>query len=124
MYSVHSAPPHLGQEGATIIPGLTVSSQSAESVALCCLILGRIATPNLLLGDVTGFNMFYQKSHDCVATISFPGERLIVAEQHDFDFRRGPVFSDVFLAATINRAIPRIQSSLLEAMAERQVNVD
>lgn len=105
MYSVHSAPPHLGQEGATIIPGLTVSSQSAESVALCCLILGRIATLNLLLGDVTGFNMFYQKSHD-------------------FDFRRGPVFSDVFLAAAINRAIPRIQSSLLEAMAERQVNVD
>jgi len=62
-------------------------------------------TPDLLPGDVTGFNMFNQKSQE-------------------FDFRRGPVFSDVLLADEINRATPRTQSSLLEAMAERQVTVD
>lgn len=62
-------------------------------------------TPDLLPGDVTGFNMFNQKSQE-------------------FDFRRGPVFSDVLLVDEINRATPRTQSSLLEAMAERQVTVD
>lgn len=62
-------------------------------------------TPDLLPGDVTGFNMFNQKTQE-------------------FDFRSGPVFADVLLADEINRATPRTQSALLEAMAERQVTVD
>lgn len=62
-------------------------------------------TPDLLPSDITGFNIFNQKSHE-------------------FEFRRGPVFSDVLLADEINRATPRTQSALLEAMAERQVTVD
>jgi MoxR-like ATPase len=62
-------------------------------------------TPDLLPSDVTGFNIFNQKSHE-------------------FEFRPGPVFSDVLLADEINRATPRAQSALLEAMAERQVTVD
>jgi MoxR-like ATPase len=62
-------------------------------------------TPDLLPGDVSGFNMFNQKTQE-------------------FDFRRGPVFADVLLADEINRATPRTQSALLEAMAERQVTVD
>ncbi|MHC4878573.1 MAG: AAA family ATPase [Planctomycetota bacterium] len=62
-------------------------------------------TPDLLPGDVTGFNMFNQKTQE-------------------FDFRQGPVFADVLLADEINRATPRTQSALLEAMAERQVTVD
>lgn len=62
-------------------------------------------TPDLLPGDITGFNIFNQKTHE-------------------FEFRSGPVFSDVLLADEINRATPRTQSALLESMAERQVTVD
>ena len=62
-------------------------------------------TPDLLPSDITGFNIFNQKSHE-------------------FEFRPGPVFSEILLADEINRATPRTQSALLEAMAERQVTVD
>jgi MoxR-like ATPase len=62
-------------------------------------------TPDLLPTDITGFNMFDQKTRE-------------------FEFRRGPVFSDVLLADEINRATPRTQSALFEAMAERQVTID
>ncbi len=62
-------------------------------------------TPDLLPSDITGFNVFDQKTRE-------------------FDFRRGPVFADILLADEINRATPRTQSALLEAMAERQVTVD
>lgn len=62
-------------------------------------------TPDLLPSDITGFNIFNQKT--C-----------------EFEYRRGPVFSDVLLADEINRSTPRTQSALLEAMAERQVTVD
>jgi MoxR-like ATPases len=62
-------------------------------------------TPDLLPSDITGFNLFNQKNHE-------------------FEFREGPVFSDILLADEINRATPRTQSALLEAMAERQVTVD
>ncbi len=62
-------------------------------------------TPDLLPGDITGFSLFNQKNHE-------------------FEFRSGPVFSEILLADEINRATPRTQSALLEAMAERQVTVD
>jgi MoxR-like ATPase len=62
-------------------------------------------TPDLLPNDVTGVSIFNQRS----------GE---------FEFRAGPVFANVLLADEINRATPRTQSSLLEAMGERQVSVD
>ena len=62
-------------------------------------------TPDLLPSDITGFNVFNQKS----------GE---------FIFQPGPVMSHVLLADEINRTIPRTQSSLLESMEEHQVTVD
>jgi MoxR-like ATPase len=62
-------------------------------------------TPDLLPGDITGFSIFNQKTRE-------------------FEFRPGPVFADVLLADEINRATPRAQSALLEAMAERQVTID
>jgi MoxR-like ATPase len=62
-------------------------------------------TPDLLPSDVTGFNILNQKSRE-------------------FEFRPGPVFGDVLLADEINRATPRTQSALFEAMAERQVTID
>ena len=87
-------------------PGLgktTLAKALAEAVG------GRFArvqcTPDLLPSDITGFNIFNQKTRE-------------------FEFRRGPVFANVLLADEINRATPRTQSALLEAMAERQVTVD
>jgi MoxR-like ATPase len=62
-------------------------------------------TPDLLPNDVTGVSVFNQQS----------GE---------FEFRPGPIFVNVLLADEINRATPRTQSALLEAMQEQQVTVD
>ena len=62
-------------------------------------------TPDVMPGDVTGIHFYNMKTGD-------------------FEFRPGPVFADMVLADEINRATPRTQSSLLEAMAERQVSVD
>ena len=62
-------------------------------------------TPDLLPSDLTGINFYNQKT----------GE---------FEFRPGPLFSNIILADEINRATPRTQSSLLEAMEEKQITVD
>lgn len=62
-------------------------------------------TPDLLPSDITGINFYNQKSGD-------------------FTFRPGPLFSNMVLADEINRATPRTQSSLLEAMEEHQITVD
>ena len=61
-------------------------------------------TPDLLPSDVTGIYYFNQK-------------------QQDFEFRAGPVMAQVVLADEINRATPRTQAALLEAMQERQVTI-
>jgi len=62
-------------------------------------------TPDLLPNDIIGVNIFNQQAGT-------------------FDFRPGPVFVNILLADEINRATPRTQSALLEAMQERQVSVD
>jgi len=62
-------------------------------------------TPDLLPSDVTGLNYYNQKSQE-------------------FEFRPGPVLNQLLLGDEINRATPRTQSSLLEAMQEHQVTVD
>ena len=62
-------------------------------------------TPDVLPSDLTGINFYNQKT----------GE---------FEFRPGPLFANMVLADEINRATPRTQSSLLEAMAEKQITVD
>ncbi|MHB8628535.1 MAG: AAA family ATPase [Aggregatilineales bacterium] len=62
-------------------------------------------TPDLLPSDVTGLNIYNQKNQD-------------------FEFRPGPILSQIVLADEINRATPRTQSALLEAMQERQLTVD
>jgi MoxR-like ATPase len=62
-------------------------------------------TPDLQPTDVTGLSMFDPKDRE-------------------FEFRPGPIFANVVLVDEINRAMPKTQSALLEAMAERQVTVD
>jgi MoxR-like ATPase len=62
-------------------------------------------TPDMLPSDVTGVSVFNQKTRE-------------------FEFRPGPVMAQIVLADEINRATPKTQSALLEAMEERQVTVD
>lgn len=88
------------------LPGL---GKTTLAKALTSSIGGKFArvqcTPDLLPTDISGFNIYNQKSQE-------------------FEFRRGPIFSDLLLADEINRATPRTQSALFEAMAERQVTID
>ncbi|MBM4077274.1 MAG: MoxR family ATPase [Planctomycetes bacterium] len=87
-------------------PGLGKTTLAKSLVAALGGRYSRVqCTPDLLPTDITGFNILNQKTLE-------------------FEFRQGPVFSDVLLADEINRATPRTQSALLEAMAERQVTVD
>jgi MoxR-like ATPase len=62
-------------------------------------------TPDLLPNDVTGVSIFNQRTQE-------------------FEFREGPIFTNVLLADEINRATPRTQSALLESMGEHQVTVE
>ena len=88
------------------VPG-TGKTTLAKAVARCIgLDFARIQfTPDLLPSDVTGLYWFDQA-------------------QSRFELREGPIFAHVVLADEINRATPRTQSALLEAMAERQVTIE
>ena len=77
----------------------------AMAISLGCSFRRIQFTPDLLPSDVTGINFFNQKTQE-------------------FEFRPGPILSQVLLADEINRATPRTQSALLEAMQERQMTID
>ncbi len=77
----------------------------AISRSLSCSFQRIQFTPDLLPSDVTGIYFFNQKAQE-------------------FEFRPGPIMAQVVLADEINRATPRTQAALLEAMQERQISVD
>ncbi len=88
------------------VPGIgktTLCKALAQSLA--CSFKRIQFTPDLMPSDVLGVNFFNQRTVD-------------------FEFRPGPIFSQIVLADEINRATPRTQSALLEAMQERQATVD
>lgn len=77
----------------------------ALSASLGCKFQRIQFTPDLLPSDVTGLYFFNQKTYE-------------------FEFRAGPIMSQIVLADEINRATPRTQSALLEAMQERQLTLE
>jgi MoxR-like ATPase len=88
------------------VPGIGKTTLArALAVSLGCTFQRIQFTPDLLPSDVVGINWFNQKAQS-------------------FEYRPGPVMSQVVLADEINRATPRTQSAMLEAMQERQVTVD
>ena len=88
------------------VPGTGKTMLSKSLAASFDMEFGRIQfTPDLLPSDVTGVNFFDP-------------------QKNQFEFRKGPVFTNILLGDEINRATPRTQSSLLECMEEHQVTVD
>ena len=88
------------------VPGIGKTTLArALAASLGCTFRRIQFTPDLLPSDVTGLSWFNQK-------------------KQEFEFRPGPIISQVVLGDEINRATPRTQSALLEAMQERQVTID
>ena len=88
------------------VPGIGKTMMAkALAQSLGCTFTRIQYTPDLMPTDVLGVNFFNQKIGD-------------------FEFRPGPIFSQVVLADEINRATPKTQSALLEAMQERQATID
>jgi len=88
------------------VPGVGKTTLArALALSLDCTV-GRLQfTPDLLPSDVTGVSIFR-------------------ADDHEFEFRPGPIFANVVIADEINRASPKTQAALLESMQERAVTVD
>ena len=88
------------------VPGVgkTMLARSI-SISIGCLFKRIQFTPDLLPSDVTGISVYNQ-------------------QKGEFEFREGPIMAQVVLADEINRATPKTQSALLEAMEEHQVTVD
>jgi MoxR-like ATPase len=88
------------------LPGVGKTSLAKAMAASIGGTVGRVqGTPDLLPADITGFSVFNPA-------------------RGDWTFRPGPIFHNVVLVDEVNRATPRAQSALLEAMAEGQVTVD
>ncbi|HEY3182690.1 MAG TPA: MoxR family ATPase [Gaiellaceae bacterium] len=84
-------------------PGLAKTLMARSFAQVCSMDFSRIQfTPDLMPSDVTGSSIFNQR-------------------EGDFEFRPGPIFANLLLADEINRAPPKTQAALLEAMQERQV---
>jgi MoxR-like ATPase len=100
----------LSSEGHLLFEDVPGTAKTVLARAIAGSIEGAVdariqCTPDLQPTDATGLSVFNQKLRD-------------------FEFRPGPIFANVLLVDEINRAMPKTQSALLEAMAERQVTVD
>jgi len=119
----------------TQVSQILLGKESQIQLSLCCLIAGG----HLLIEDVPGVgkttlaNSLAQSLGLSYQRVQFtsdmlPADLLGVSifnqENHEFTFHKGPIFSQLVLGDEINRASPKTQSALLEAMAEGQVSID
>jgi MoxR-like ATPase len=99
----------LASGGHVLLDDFPGTGKTTMAKALACSIAGRFKrvqfTPDLLPSDILGVSIFNQRDQQ-------------------FHFHEGPIFTNILLADEINRASPRTQSALLEAMGENQVSVD
>src|SRR5215472_9298625 len=99
----------LASGGHVLLDDFPGTGKTTMAKALACSIAGRFKrvqfTPDLLPSDILGVSVFSQRDQQ-------------------FHFHEGPIFTNILLADEINRASPRTQSALLEAMGESQVSVD
>src|SRR6266545_3060932 len=87
-------------------PGLAKTLIARSFAQVCDMEFSRIQfTPDLMPSDVTGSSVYNQRTAD-------------------FEFRPGPIFTNLLLGDEINRAPPKTQAALLEAMQERQVTIE
>jgi MoxR-like ATPase len=87
-------------------PGLAKTLMARSFAQVASMEFSRVQfTPDLMPGDVTGSSIYNQR-------------------ESDFEFRPGPIFANLLLADEINRAPPKTQAALLEAMQERQVTIE
>jgi MoxR-like ATPase len=87
-------------------PGLAKTLAARSFAQVCRLEFARVQfTPDLMPSDITGSSIFDQR-------------------EGEFEFQPGPIFTNLLLADEINRAPPKTQAALLEAMQERQVTID
>jgi MoxR-like ATPase len=88
------------------VPGLAKTMMARAFSMVLGIDFNRVSfTPDLLPSDITGISVYNMKSNE-------------------FDFKQGPIFCSLFLADEINRASPKTQSALLEAMQEKRVTID
>lgn len=121
-------------EAITQVDRMVLGKRREVRMAFTCLLAGG----HLLLDDLPGLGKT-TLARSIAATVDLSFQRIqftsdlmpsdivgvnILTEQNGFRFHPGPVFTNLLLADEINRASPRAQSALLEAMAERQVTVD
>jgi MoxR-like ATPase len=114
---------------------IIVDKEEQLRLALCCVLAGG----HLLIEDVPGvgkttmahalahvFGLSYQRIQftSDILPADVLGVSIFRRETSQFEFHRGPIFSQLVLADEINRATPKAQSALLEAMEERQVTAD
>lgn len=126
-------------EGIDALRGNLSQALVGKEEAIDLLLVGLISAGHVLLEDVPGVGKttlakgLARSIDGSFRRIQFtpdllPSDILGVSiynpEDHSFEFKRGPIFSNVVLADEINRATPRTQSALLEAMNESQVSVD
>jgi MoxR-like ATPase len=128
---------HQGAINAAVeqINGIILGKEKETKLALCCL----LAKGHLLIEDLPGMGKT-TLSHALAATLGLSYSRvqftsdllpaditgisIFNQQDHNFTFHPGPIFNQVVLADEINRASPKTQSALLEAMEEKQVSVD
>jgi len=129
--SIHKILNHIVEQANTIILG----KEKKIQLALACLLAGGHlliedipgvgkTTLSLLLAQLLGFDFNRIQFTSDLLPADILGASIFNKDSNQFEFKPGPIFSHMLLADEVNRATPKAQSALLEAMEEGQVSID